>query len=643
MWRPRLFSLIVAAAAIAAVSISAAGASSAKNVIAHAATAVAVSHDVDGTEIAGTLPKVGTPSTGGTITEGQITGQTPTDIFPIINGETCSTETFEFVADQYIPLYYGPTGARPEINPSLSAGEPAKFSDGDKTVTITVKPGLKWSDGTPITGQDVLFDYDLILAASKASPANFCQYASPTQFPFNVKSISASGNTVTMHLTGKVNPNWFVTNQLQDTNGGLYPLPATDWNVDASGKVTDWATNPKDALAIVEYLQKEGADISTFASSPLWKVVDGPYKLQSFSATNSSYVLVPNPDYGLSPKARATFDVNTYTSSTAELNALESGSLDIGGLDAGSQLNAIPKLKSEGYSVFGGPSWGWFGGYFNFKDKTDDFNNVIAQTYIRGVFAELANQPAIVDHVYHGWAVPAYGPVPTAPFSPFVPSNANKPAYLYNPSKAVATLKAHGWDVKPGGQTTCAKPGTASNECGAGIPAGTPIKFVWANVPESTAATGVLESEAFGSEAKQAAGIDVTFQTKTFNFLTSNYNNENPAAKKYYNDWGVNNYGGVETDYYPTQDGILNSTGSLNDGSYDDPTADKLMAASIVSPSTNAIKQEVAYLSKSYPVFFFPDQDTISVVSNKIGGSADAFTEMTQQQTDAQLLYVNKK
>ena len=32
-----------------------------------------------------------------------------------------------------------------------------------------------------------------------------------------------------MHLTHAVNPTWFTDNQLQDTNGGVYPLPATDW------------------------------------------------------------------------------------------------------------------------------------------------------------------------------------------------------------------------------------------------------------------------------------------------------------------------------------------------------------------------------------------------------------------------------
>ncbi len=76
----------------------------------------------------------------------------------------------------------------------------------------------------------------------------------------------------------------------------------------------------------------------------------------------------------------------------------------------------------------------------------------------------------------------------------------------------------------------------------------------------------------------------MSFQTKTFNFLTSNYNDQNPAAKKYVNDWGVNNYGGIFTDYYPTQDGVMNTTGALNMGAYADPTANKLMAKSIVEP-----------------------------------------------------------
>ena len=108
--------------------------------------------------------------------------------------------------------------------------------------------------------------------------------------------------------------------------------------------------------------------------------------------------------------------------------------------------------------------------------------------------------------------------------------------------------------------------------------------------------------------------------------------NQNPAAKKYVNDWGVNNYGGIFVDYYPTQDGVMNTTGALNMGAYADPTANKLMAQSIVAPTTAAIQKEVGYFAKQQPVLYFPVQDNILAVSNKVGGLTDGFLEMTQQQ-----------
>jgi peptide/nickel transport system substrate-binding protein len=643
LWRLRLVSLAVALAAVAAVAVSLTGASSAKNAVGHAA-ANAKAVQEDGTLVTGTVPKSGKAAHGGTIVAGQLTGQTPTDIDPIINGATCSTDTFQFVTDMYIPLYYGPKGGTPQIDPAHGAAESPVYSDHDTTVTITIKPGLKWSDGSPVDGQDVAFFYYILKAATNAAPSNWCQYASPTEFPYNVKSISYSGRTVVMHLTHSVNPTWFTYNQLQDTNGGVYPLPATDWDVNSSGqKLTDWATNPTDALAIYNNLNNtNGADSpSQFATSSLWKVVDGGFKLQSFNTTNDSYVLVPNKSYGLSPKPTFTYDDNTYTSETALLDAMESGSVEIGQLDAATQLGSIPTLNRDGFSVFGAPEWGWFGGFINFKDTTDDFNKVAGQQYMRGVFAELINQKAIVTGVYHGWAVPAYGPVASAPSSPFVPSNVTQAVWQYSPKTAVATLKAHGWHVVPGGQTTCAKPGSAKDECGPGVPKGTPIKFVWADQPESAAAASALEGEAFESSAK-SAGIDVTLQTKDFDFLVSNYNDQNPAAKKYFDDWGVNNYGGINTDYYPTEDGVMNTTGALNLGYYNNPTANKLMVKSTTSPSKMAIQREVAYFTKQQPVLYMPVQDWITAVSKKVGGTANGFLQMTQQQLNAALLWVRK-
>lgn len=643
LWRPQVLGLMVVVAAIAAVVVSTTVASSAKNK-AHPAAAKAQGTVIDGTLINGSLPKNGKPKKGGTITIGQLTGQTPTGINPIIAGAQCSTQTFSFVADQYIPLYYGPSGATPTIDQQLSAAEPPVYSNHNSTVTIKIKPGLKWSDGTPVNAQDVAFWYYVTRAATDESPANWCQYASPTEFPYNVKSLTYHGNTVVMHLTHRVNPTWFTDNQLQDTNGGVYPLPATDWNVNSSGQhLTDWATNEADAKAIFENLNTQGTNLADFTSSPLWKVVDGPYKLQSFNTTNSSYVLTPNKSYGLSPKPSATIAFNTYTSTSSQLDALESGSLDIGpGLDAATQLGAIPTLERDGFSVYGGPGWGWFGGFLNFKDEANHFRQVAGRPYMRGVFAELIDQSAIVKRVYHGWAVPAYGPVASYPTSPFVPSNVTKPTWPYSPTKAVAMLKAHGWHVVPGGQTTCAKPGKGKGECGQGIPKGTPIKFVWANLPESASATGVEESAAFASAAKKYAGITVSFVSKPFNFLTSSYNDQAPGSKQYYNDWGVNNYGGIFVDYYPTQNGVMNTTGALNMGAYADPYANKLMDRSIVSPSKAAIAKEVAYFAKSQPVLYFPVEDYITAWSKRIGGTTDGMLEMTQQQVNPSLMWVNK-
>jgi peptide/nickel transport system substrate-binding protein len=186
--------------------------------------------------------------------------------------------------------------------------------------------------------------------------------------------------------------------------------------------------------------------------------------------------------------------------------------------------------------------------------------------------------------------------------------------------------------------------GTGAGECGAGIPKGTPLKFVWANVPQATATTGVLESEALASAAKQYAGINIQLVTKSFNFLAENYNDANPAAAKYTNDWGVNNYGGLFQDYYPTQDGVENHPGTgFNIGSYDSKTAQKLINSSVFGGNPTAVKKEAAFLEKDLPVFYFPSQDNLSAVnSKKVGSAPDGWLTLTQQSMTPQYWYTVK-
>jgi peptide/nickel transport system substrate-binding protein len=626
----------VTVGAVFGVIAGTAGSSAAAPAVAHSSASSL------GTKIFGTLPPTGTPKHGGTIVQGQLTGQTPTYIFPIAPGANTSTGTISFLAELFMPLYAGPTGAVPKVNYALSAANAPKFSDGDKTVTIPIKPGLKWSNGAPVDAMDVVFWYDILSAAVKESPANWGQF-SPGLMPQNVKSITTKGKyDVVMHLTGPYNPGFFLNNNLSDTDN-VYPLPSTAWNVDAAGgpHLKNWQNNPAVDKKIYDYLNKQGGSVASFATNPLWKVNDGPFKLTSFSASNSSYTLVPNPTYGGSPKPiMSQVQVETFTGFTSELDAIRSGSVDIGvGIDP-SQLAEAPSLKSQGIDIYGGPGWGWFGAIPNFKDTASHFNKVIGQLYIRQAIDYLINQPAIIKGVYKGAAVPAYTEVPTSPFSPYAPESASHPAFPYNPGKAVSILKAHGWSVVPGGRTTCAKPGSSASECGAGIPKGTPIAFVWANQPEAVSTTGALEAEVVASEAKTAAGIDINLQTKSFNFLVSNYNDQNPAAAKYTSDWGVNNYGGLFTDYYPTAEGVWNTGAGFNLGDFDDPMATSLMNQSVHSGNPNAIKVEARYIQTHLPVFFMPDGDyLLAVNSTKVAGPPDGWTVMTQQQWYPQYWY----
>src|SRR6202012_4488355 len=134
------------------------------------------------------------------------------------------------------------------------------------------------------------------------------------------------------------------------------------------------------------------------------------------------------PSYGGSPKPRySQLEVNTYTSFTSELNAMKTGSLDVMvGFDP-SQIAQIGSLKRQGIYVFGSPSGGWFGGQYNFKDTTNHFDKVISQDYTRQAIAYLINQPAYIKGIYKGAAVPAYGPVPSAPKSPYAPPRGAHP------------------------------------------------------------------------------------------------------------------------------------------------------------------------------------------------------------------------
>lgn len=583
----------------------------------------------------GEVPAATGTAHAGTLTWAESPGTAPTWIFPVTPGANFSTgtiNTFQYL--MWRPLYWYGNGVHPVAVPSMSLADLPVYANGNTTVTVHMKTDYRWSDGQPVTAKDALFYLDMVRAGVKESGANWGPYTPHLGIPDQVVSASApNATTLVIHLNKAVNPAWFTADALYD----IQPIPAHAWaKASAGGPVLDF-TNPADAKQIFDFLAKQSGSTSTYASNPLWQVVDGPYRLTQFNNTTGGYTMAPNPKYG-GPHSKIvpTLQAVPYTSDTAEFNAVLSHSVDLGYMP----LNDVPQMgavKAAGYHVFGYPGWGFAYANYNFADKTGDFNNIIRQFYIRQALAHLENQEGYIKAFFHGAGGLAYGPIPSVPTSPYTPANALKNPYPYSVATAASLLKSHGWHVVPGGASTCAKPGTGPGECGAGIPAGTKISFnvLYASDP-------VIFGEqvtAWASDAKKV-GINITLQSGTFNHVITVA--DDPGSPKTVNDWAVAVYGGFTNAYYPTTLGIFTTGGSLNGGFYSDPQADKLIHASVTSNNTDAVKIEASYLTRVQPSLFQPNYDWITVWKNNVSGQPAAIEATTQYFLNPELMYLTK-
>src|SRR5580704_3998599 len=557
----------------------------------------------------GTVPAASGTPTAGTITWAEPPGSAPTWIFPIEPGAdftVYSANSFSY--ESWRPRY--------------------------KTVTVRMKTNYKWNDGQPVTASDSLFYIDELRAAIKESASNWGEYSPGVGLPDQVVSASApNATTLVINLNKPVNPTSFTENEL----ALIQPMPVQSWaKSSANGPVLDY-TSPANAKAIYDFLAKASGSTGTYATNPLWQVVDGPYRLTVFNNTTGAYTMVPNPSYdGPKSKVVPTLQAVPYTSDTAEFNAVLSKSVDIGYIPQ-TDVPQISRVKSSGYHVFGYPDWGFDYVNYNFADKTGDFNNIINQLYVRQALAHLEDEAGYVKAFFHGAGGLAYGPVPAVPTSPYSPANAVKNPYPFSITAAGNLLKSHGWNVVPGGVSTCTKPGTGSSECGSGIPAGTKLTFnvLYVNDP---AITGEMLTD-WASDAKKV-GIGVTLQAGTFNHVVDVA--DDPGSPKTINQWAMSDYGGFTDEPYPTTFGIFNTSGSDNGGFWNNAEANKLINASVSGGNPDAVKAEASYITQQQPSLFQPNNDFIIVWKDDVSGQPAAIQALTQYYLNTELMYLTK-
>jgi hypothetical protein len=224
-----------------------------------------------------------TPVEGGTATFALAPSTAANYIFPYIsanNQSIANMQDLQFLL--YRPLYWFGKGSEPTLNNSLSLAYPPTFSGA--TVTIRLKHYM-WSNGTPVTAQNVMFWLNMELAI----PADYGLYTGfPGTVVHDMKAISSTELQMTMNQA--YSPTWFLYNELSQVT----PMP-TAWDRTASGP-SSCSTTASDCASVYAYLNDQAKDFSTYVNSPLWSIVDGPWKLSSFSA-DGHLSFVPNKSY----------------------------------------------------------------------------------------------------------------------------------------------------------------------------------------------------------------------------------------------------------------------------------------------------------------------------------------------------------
>jgi peptide/nickel transport system substrate-binding protein len=553
--------------------------------------------------------------------------QTPTWIFPVIPAADYSTANLTLFTEQmWRPTYWAVNGVTPEVNTALSLANLPVYSDGDRTVSITLKNSYAWSDGTPVTANDLLFDIDLIKAAIRVSPADWAYYE-PGGFPDDLASAAEpDASTLVLHLTKPVNPAYFT----EDILGGTTPLPAQAWARDSAAgpAIADWNTSPGDAVKILDFLSAQSESPGSYATSPLWRTVDGPYRLSAFSASTGGYTMTPNPHYG-GPHAAAmsVIKVIPYATDDAVYGAMGAGSLDVANFD----LSALPLAASlSGFHYFGEANFGMEFAVYNYKDKTGDFGAIASQLYFRQAMAHLEDQQGWISSFMHGAADPGYGPIPAYPQSPYLPADARSAPYPFSVQDAITLLTDHGWAVHPGGTDTCVNP----SECGAGITAGTKLAFSYAFAADTYLVSGMAADLA--SQARRA-GIDITLQSSSFNSIISNDNDASDPARD--NAWAMADFGGYTDSTYPTTYTVFNVP---NFGDYSNATANALINASVTSSNPAAVRSEASFLTANQPVLFQPNPDQLWAWKDTVSGPPASFENLTQYAATPEFWYLTR-
>ncbi len=295
----------------------------------------------------------------------------------------------------------------PKANLRGVLAEKWTISGDQKSITIDLRKDLKWSDGQPLTAEDVQFSYDRFIDPKNKYPylTNWSQVeslkaTSPTQVVIKLKEVFAP--------------------ILDNFGTGFRVLPKHVW------EKLNWSENPE--------MQKP-------------TVGSGPFLLEEWKRDDHA-TFRANPGYvkGKPHLDRVIWKV--YPNSTTQFTAVKNGEVDLALVSADNypDAKAASNLKLEVYMTVGGSIT-----YVGFNTPRPELSDV----RVRRAMTYAIDRNTIIQKVLNGLAVPLETWVGSR--NPFYDKNVEKDAYTYNPTRARQLLDEAGW--KPGADGTREKDG----------------------------------------------------------------------------------------------------------------------------------------------------------------------------------------
>ncbi|QKW06104.1 peptide ABC transporter substrate-binding protein [Streptomyces sp. NA04227] len=567
----------------------------------------------EGRTIPMAAPTGGVPVKGGTVTMALPPAATPNWILPIGAPGYGASYNAAIQSLLYTPVYDPVPAAKGGLTthgPS-TLGLAPRWSEGNRSVTVPLRKGVRWSDGRPVTARDVEFWFNLV----KANKASWGAY-SVGVMPDNVTRFETlDAHTVRLHLNRAYNPDWFTANQLTL----MRALPQHVWGARRDGGPTgDFDRTPAGAKAVFARLTEHAKSLGRYGSDPLWRTVNGPWKLAGWR-DNGQVTIVPNEKYTGPASERPRLDkvvFKPFTTADSEYNVLRSSGVDYGYIPP-SVMAQKDRFEERGYRV--DPWEGWAVTYVVHNFNSTRSSALLRQLYIRQAMQHLVDQKAISEVIWRTTATPTLGPVPLTPRSQYLSPAMTRDPYPFSVAAARKLLTEHGWRGVDGGAARCERPGTGRGQCGKGIKKGQQLRFTLLSQSGSTETTNMMQ-ELKSSLSK--AGIELTIRQQPLNSVLGN--SIPCTAKDPGCDWDMSFFGTAGSWYYPLNpsgEQLFSTGAAANFGNYSDPEADRLIRAVQFSPDMKAVHAYGEYLARQLPVMWLPNPAyQVSVIRNDLRG-----------------------